>query len=92
MENWSDTPKPEVDASDLALKETLNEPAVFIETMYKLIYLAFKTDSTRVATYQIGRENGAGVSDRLARAVGFNLAHKLTHDTKLPGGWERQGI
>ena len=59
--------------------------------MLDMIYLAFKTDSTRVATYQIGRENGAGVSDRLARAVGFNLAHQLTHDTKLPGGWERLG-
>ena len=57
-----------------------------------MIYLAFKTDSTRVATYQIGRENGAGVSDHLARAVGFTLAHKLTHDTKLPGGWKNLGI
>jgi hypothetical protein len=59
--------------------------------MLDMIYLAFKTDSTRVATYQIGRENGAGVSDRLARAVGFNLAHQLTHDTKYPGGWKKLG-
>ena len=26
--------------------------------MYELIYLAFETDTTRVATYQFGRENG----------------------------------
>jgi len=41
---------------------------------------------------RLGRENGAGVSDRLAEAVGFTLAHKLTHDTKFPGGWKNLGI
>ncbi|MGB7329092.1 MAG: DUF1552 domain-containing protein [Rubripirellula sp.] len=66
-------------------------PRLYVQTMFDMIYLAFKTDSTRVATYQIGRENGAGVSDRLARAVGFNLAHQLTHDTKNPGGWKNLG-
>ena len=60
--------------------------------MLDMIYLAFRTDSTRVATYQIGRENGQGQSDRLAQAVGFTLAHKLTHDTKMPGGWKNLGI
>jgi hypothetical protein len=60
--------------------------------MFELIYLAFKTDSTRVATYQIGRENGVGRSDHLARAVGFNLAHQLSHDTKKPDGWKNFGI
>ena len=59
--------------------------------MYELIYLAFKTDSTRVATYQLGRENGVGVSDYLARAVGFKLTHQLTHATKEPGGWKNFG-
>jgi hypothetical protein len=59
--------------------------------MFELIYLAFQTDSTRVATYQIGRENGIGVSDYLARAVGFNLTHQLTHETKEPGGWQNFG-
>ncbi|MCA9151613.1 MAG: DUF1552 domain-containing protein, partial [Planctomycetales bacterium] len=53
---------------------------------------AFKTDSTRVATYQIGRENGVGRSDHLARAVGFNLAHQLSHETKNPDGWKNFGI
>ena len=33
-----------------------------------------------------------GQSDYLARAVGFNLAHALSHETKNPGGWERFGI
>jgi Protein of unknown function (DUF1552) len=54
--------------------------------------LAFRTDSTRVATYQIGRENGIGRSDHLSRAVGFNLAHQLSHETKNPDGWKKFGI
>lgn len=39
-------------------------PRQYVQTMLDMIYSAFKTDSTRVATYRIGRENGAGVSDR----------------------------
>ncbi|MEM0969386.1 MAG: DUF1552 domain-containing protein, partial [Verrucomicrobiota bacterium] len=66
-------------------------PRNYLRTMFELIYLAFKTDSTRVVTYQIGRENGVGASDYLARAVGFNLTHALTHNTKEPGGWENFG-
>ena len=57
-----------------------------------LIYLAYKTDSTRIATYQIGRENGVGQSDYLARAVGFNLSHALSHETKKENGWKNFGI
>ena len=77
MENWSDTPKPEVDASDLALKETLNEPAVFIETMYKLIDLAFKTDSTRYVTYLL-QTMGSGVWNEMPKnALGLGVNHHL---------------
>lgn len=88
---WLNMPLPTVDQSQLEQDVSPDAPRLYVQTMLDMIYLAFKTDSTRVATYQIGRENGAGVSDRLARAVGFNLAHKLTHDTKYPGGWENLG-
>ena len=95
-QEWVNMPLPSVDIPSVDREKieadiTPDSPRLYVQTMLDMIYLAFKTDSTRVATYQIGRENGAGVSDRLARAVGFNLAHKLTHDTKLPGGWERLG-
>lgn len=89
---WVNTPLPKVDADHLKLEVTPDEPRLYLQTMFELIYLAFRTDSTRVATYQIGRENGVGISDHLARAVGFNLAHQLSHETKNPGGWERFGI
>lgn len=86
--NWINTPRPKVDVDEMNLEITPNEPRQYLRAMFELIYLAFKTDSTRVATYQIGRENGVGISDRLARAVGFPAAHGLSHATKQPGGWK----
>lgn len=88
---WLGAPLPSVDGDALNLELTTDEPREYLQTMFELIYLAFKTDSTRVATYQIGRENGVGRSDHLARAVGFNLAHQLSHETKHPDGWENFG-
>ena len=89
---WLNAPLPKVDADHLNLNLTPDDPRLYLQTMFELIYLAFKTDSTRVATYQIGRENGVGRSDHLARAVGFNLAHQLSHETKNPDGWKNFGI
>ena len=89
---WVKRPLPSVDRAKMEADISPESPRLYVRAMLDMIYLAFKTDSTRVATYQIGRENGAGVSDRLARAVGFQLAHKLTHDTKYPGGWKNLGI
>lgn len=89
---WANLPLPVIEADHLKLEVTPDEPRLYVQTMYDLIYLAFRTDSTRVATYQLGRENGIGRSDILARAVGFPLSHQLSHDTKEPGGWEKFGI
>jgi hypothetical protein len=88
---WMDIPLPQVNVDHLSLDITLDDPRVYLQTMFELIYLAFQTDSTRVATYQFGRENGVGASDYLARAVGFNLTHQLTHKTKEPDGWKNFG-
>ena len=88
---WINMPLPQVDVDHLKLDLTPDEPRLYLQTMFELIYLAFKTDSTRVATYQIGRENGVGVSDYLGRAVGFKLTHQLSHNTKEEGGWKNFG-
>ena len=88
---WVDIPLPQVDAGQLDLEITPDDPRAYLQAMYGLVHLAFQTDSTRVATYQIGRENGIGVSDHLSRAVGFPLAHQLTHETKKPDGWKNLG-
>lgn len=77
MEAWADTPKPEVDANDLSLKATVNEPDVFIQTMYDLIYLAFKTESTRYATYLL-QTMGSGIWDDMPKnALGLGVNHHL---------------
>lgn len=89
---WMNIPLPEVGVDHLKLDITMDDPRDYLQTMFELIFLAFKTDSTRVVTYQLGRENGIGVSDYLARAVGFNLTHQLSHQTKDPGGWENFGL
>ena len=88
---WMNIPLPQVDVDHLQLDITPEDPRVYLQTMFELIFLAFKTDSTRSVTYQLGRENGVGVSDYLARAVGFRLTHQLSHETKEPGGWENFG-
>jgi hypothetical protein len=85
---WINTPLPSVNADRMNLEITPDQPRLYLQTMFELIYLAFKTDSTRVATYQIGRENGVGISDHLSRAIGFPAAHQLSHETKKPEGWK----
>jgi hypothetical protein len=89
---WIDIPLPTVAAEGLSLEATPDDPRNYVQTMYDLMYLAFRTDSTRTATFQLGRENGIGHSDHLARAVGFPLSHQLSHDTKNPGGWQNFGV
>jgi hypothetical protein len=89
---WLDAPLPNLEREPINLELTTDEPREYLQTMFEMIYLAFRTDSTRIATYQIGRENGIGRSDHLSRAVGFNLAHQLSHETKNPDGWKNFGI
>jgi hypothetical protein len=89
---WLSAPLPSLEGDPPNLELTPEQPRAYVQTMFDLIYLAFRTDSTRVATYQIGRENGIGQSDYLSRAVGFNLAHQLSHETKHPDGWQNFGI
>lgn len=88
---WMDLPLPTVDVDHLNLEITADEPREYIQTMYELIYLAFKTDSTRVATFQLAKEVSKGISDYLARAVDLPLTHRLSHQTKKPGGWQDFG-
>lgn len=88
---WAGIPLPKVDVNHLNLDITPDDPQNYLRTMFELIYLAFRTDVTRIATYQIGRENAIGKSDYLARAVGFNLTHQLSHETAKPDGWKNFG-
>ena len=42
---WLDIPMPQVDVSHLNLDVTPDDPRNYVQTMYELIYLAFRTDS-----------------------------------------------
>ncbi len=90
-QRWIDTPIPTVDTRNLHLDAEPKEARLYFQTMYELIYLAFLSDSTRVATFQLGRENGEGPHDLLSLAVGLGGAHGLTHAVKNPNGWKNLG-
>jgi len=90
-QRWIDTPIPQVDTRNLNLDAEPKEARIYFQTMYELIYLAFLSDTTRVATFQLGRENGEGPHDLLSLAVGLSGAHGLTHAVKKPGGWQNLG-
>jgi hypothetical protein len=90
-QKWIDTPIPQVDTRNLHLDAEPKEARLYFQTMYELIYLAFLSDSTRVATFQLGRENGEGPHDLLSLAVGLGGAHGLTHAVKNPDGWKNLG-
>ena len=90
-QKWIDTPTPKVDTRNLHLDAEPKEAKLYFQTMYELIYLAFLSDSTRVATFQLGRENGEGPHDLLSLAVGLGAAHGLTHEVKKPNGWKNLG-
>jgi hypothetical protein len=53
--------------------------------MYNLIYLAFKTDSTRYATYMLQSMNG-GKWDNIPIALGLGVTHHLLAHNAVQGG------
>jgi hypothetical protein len=95
-QRWLEIPRPELrdeELNMLDLDSNDEAPLQFIRTMYDLIYLAFRTDSTRVATYQV--TNMADCSSKAAKfpqLQGFkDSLHTLAHDWDKPGGSERLG-
>ncbi len=95
---WLDIPKPQVDATGLHLDADDTTPKELIRTMYDLIYLAFQTDSTRVATYQLSNMNGAtSLASKFPQLLGFDGSiHSLAHGARKGdqgaeklGRWDR---
>ncbi|MHC4995426.1 MAG: DUF1552 domain-containing protein [Planctomycetota bacterium] len=92
-ERWLDIPKPEVDEGSLDLSATPDGPREYIGVMYDLMFLAFQTDTTRLATYQLGSMNGAtSIAGAFPSAVGLGASlHKLAHGAGKKGGFVAQG-
>ena len=85
MERWVATPKPQVLNHGLAFNASVQDPGAFIRTMYTLIYLAFKTDSTRYATYMLQSMNG-GKWDNIPIALGLGVNHHQLAHNAVQGG------
>ena len=66
----------------------------YIRTMYDLMYIAFKSDITRVATYQIASEGGTAPTNNLSKRIGLTKdLHQLSHSAaKGPEGFKDWGI
>lgn len=90
---WLDVPKPQVNATGLTLEADDNTPRELIRTMLDLIVLAFQTDSSRVATYQLANMHGAtSIAVKFSQLLGFGgNTHGLAHGWNKPGGAEKLG-
>jgi hypothetical protein len=66
----------------------------YIRTMYDLMYLAFKADITRVATYQIASEGGTAPTNNLSKHIGIGKdLHQLSHSAaKGKDGFKSWGL
>jgi len=52
----------------------------YIRTIYDLMYLAFKSDITRVSTYQLASEGGTAPTNNLSKGIGIAKdLHQLSH-------------
>jgi len=67
------------------LNASVQDPAAFIRTMYNLIYLAFKTDSTRYVTYML-QSMGGGKWGNISITLGLGVDHHLLAHNAVQGG------
>lgn len=81
-QEWLGKAIPQVDRSKINLDVSPKGPTDYIRTMLDLIVLAFETDTTRAAAYQMCAEDGVGICDRFPSIVGFGSGghHGLSHD------------
>jgi hypothetical protein len=88
-ERWAGVPRPTVDPASVAMDGLAKQGVQsYLDSMFQLIYLALKTDSTRVVTYQIACE-GTCVGDSFPSVIGLPTHHNLSHGTGTKGGFER---
>jgi len=66
----------------------------YIQSMYDLMYLSFKSDITRVATYQLASEGGTAPTNNLSKRIGIAKdLHQLSHSAaKGEDGFKDWGL
>ena len=95
-QRWLEIPRAELRDEErkmLHLDSDDEAPLQFIRTMYDLMYLAFRTDSTRVATYQItNMADASSKAGKFPQLEGFKGSlHNLAHGWNKPEGAENLG-
>jgi hypothetical protein len=90
---WLKVPRPAVNAEGLSLDADNETPGKLIHAMLDLIALAFQTDSTRFATYQLASMHGAiSIANKFPPLLGFaKEAHGLAHGAGKGAGAENKG-
>ncbi len=92
-QRWLDVAKPEVDPASLPLEATPKAPEDYLRAMYDLMFLAFQTDTTRLATYMIGQVAGATtIANAFPACIGLSGNwHGLAHGQGKKNGYENLG-
>ena len=93
VQQWLDVPKPVVDPKTLTLNASPEEPLEYIRVMYDLMFLAFQTDTTRLATYMLGQVAGATtIANAFPACIDLSPNwHGLAHGAGKKGGAEKLG-
>lgn len=92
QEAWLGTELPDVDPSKLSLDATLESPKEYLQSMFDLMFLAFQTDMTRAATFQIGNQNPGASTGTLPLKMGMKKGqHAMAHYMKKDDGAAEYG-
>lgn len=91
---WTHEPLPKIDTKGLNLEVSYKNPQEYIRCMYDLVYLAFQTDSTRLATLMLESEssNTSEMWNYANYALGYKGAtHDIAHSrpADFAGKWDR---
>ena len=89
--DWLKVPKAKVDSSKYNFDARPSDPKAYLQGFYDLMYLAFKTDTTRVSTFLMGGEGAGGTADSFSSAIGLKRVHALSHATAEPDGYMNWG-
>jgi len=91
-QKWLDIPKAKVDPKSVALAASPQGPEEYIRAMYDLVFLAFQTDTTRLATYMLGQVAGATtIANKFPACIGLGGWHGLAHGAGKKGGAKKLG-
>ena len=90
-QKWMELPLPEVDADSISLEANQESPNEYLTAIYDLLFLAFQTDLTRVATYQVG-SMGPSRARTFPSCIGLKGDwHGLAHGAGKNNGAEQLG-